>query len=51
MKVRRGFQLPDEQERLRQKAIRLEWLTIAFMASVIVVMYFVLGQSQAMKTA
>jgi cation diffusion facilitator family transporter len=51
MKVRRGFQLPDEQEQLRQKAIRLEWLTIAFMISIVAVMYLVLGQSQAMKTA
>ena len=51
MKVRRGFRLPDEQERLRQEAIRLEWMTIAFMTSIIAVMYLVLGQSQAMKTA
>lgn len=51
MKVRRGFELPDEQQRLRHKAIRLEWMTIAFMTSIIIVMYFVIGQSQAMKTA
>lgn len=51
MKVRPGFRLSAEQEHLRKKAIRLEWLTIAFMISIIAVMYLVLGQSQAMKTA
>lgn len=40
-----------EQERQLQKAVKLEWLTLAYIASVIVLMYIVLGSSQAMKSA
>lgn len=41
----------EEQERLLSKAVRLEWLTLAYIASVAILMYLVLGSSQAMKTA
>lgn len=40
-----------EQERQLKKAVNLEWLTIAYLATVIVLMYLVLGSSQAMKSA
>jgi cation diffusion facilitator family transporter len=45
------FELPEEQRRALRRAKRLEWLTLAYLASVVVVMYLVLGSSQAMKTA
>lgn len=34
-----------------RKAVRLEWLTLAYLSSVVVLMYMVMGSSQAMKTA
>ena len=51
MKVRAPFLWPPEKERDRRKAIRLEWVTLAGMGSVVLVVYFVLGNSQAMRTA
>jgi cation diffusion facilitator family transporter len=51
MKASPAFEFPPEQERTLRKARRLEWLTIAYLSSVGVVMYLVLGSSQAMKTA
>ena len=44
-------ELPAAQEQNLHKAIRCEWITIGFMLSIILVMYFAMGQSQAMKTA
>ena len=46
-----GPELPDEQERAMQKAIRLEWFTLAYMVTALVAVYFALGSSQAMKAA
>jgi cation diffusion facilitator family transporter len=46
-----GAELPSEQTEAHRKAVRLEWITIAYMISVIVLLYFTLGQSQAMKAA
>lgn len=40
-----------EQERLLDKAVKLEWITLAYILSVVVLMYLVMGSSQAMKTA
>lgn len=40
-----------EQGQLLAKAVKLEWITLAYVASVVVLMYFVMGSSQAMKTA
>jgi cation diffusion facilitator family transporter len=51
MTVRPPFQWPPDKECERRKAIRLEWLTLAGMGSVVLVVYFVLGNSQAMRTA
>jgi cation diffusion facilitator family transporter len=45
------FEFPPEQQRALRKARRLEWITIVYLLSAIVVMYFTLGSSQAMKTA
>ncbi len=44
----RGF--PDYQSCLG-RACRLEWSTLGWMTSIILVMYFTMGSSQAMKTA
>ncbi len=43
--------LPDERISDQARARRLEWWTIGWMASVVVVMGLVMGTSQAMKTA
>ena len=51
MKASPAFEFPPEQERAFRKARRLEWVTIAYLSSVGVLMYLVLGSSQAMKTA
>jgi len=49
--IRRPYELPEEQQRERSRAIRLEWITLAVQLSVVVVLYLALGQSQAMKAA
>lgn len=42
---------PDSEEEHGARAVRYEWWTLAFLASVTVVMYLAMGGSQAMKTA
>lgn len=44
-------ELPVEIHRKLAKAARLEWWSLGFLISIIVVMYLVMGSSQAMKTA
>jgi divalent metal cation (Fe/Co/Zn/Cd) transporter len=46
-----GTELPPELQALQRRAERIEWLTIAYLASAIVAIYFTLGNSQAMKGA
>lgn len=43
--------LPDEQGTALRRAIRLEWVTLGYMATCIVVVFFAMGSSQAMKAA
>ncbi|MCO6187849.1 cation diffusion facilitator family transporter [Rhizobium sp. L1K21] len=43
--------VPDHLQSDLKHAIRLEWWTLAWQTSIVVVMYFVLGSSQAMKSA
>ncbi|WP_372624639.1 cation transporter [Falsiroseomonas sp.] len=45
------FPLPDELERAMRRARRLQWLWMVVLASIVVAIYFALGNSQAMKTA
>jgi cation diffusion facilitator family transporter len=45
------FELPSDREAVFTKAVRLEWITIAFLITAIVAIYLTLGSSQAMKTA
>lgn len=51
MKVAREHELPPDLAPEMRRAVRLEWLTIAYLASVIALMGAVMGSSQAMKTA
>jgi divalent metal cation (Fe/Co/Zn/Cd) transporter len=46
-----GPELPREQEKAHARACRLEWFTLAYMTSALVLVYFALGDSQAMKAA
>ena len=43
--------LPEEQRAALHKARKLEWLTIAFLAVTVTLVFLVLGSSQAMKAA
>ncbi|TVZ28518.1 cation diffusion facilitator family transporter [Gillisia sp. Hel_I_86] len=45
------FELPDYLKPLLKKAKFLEWLTLLYLLSTIILMYLVMGSSQAMKTA
>jgi cation diffusion facilitator family transporter len=47
----RRFELPEELLPEQRKAVRLEWLTLAYMLSAVVLLALTLGQSQAMKAA
>jgi cation diffusion facilitator family transporter len=47
----RDFELPEELEPVQRKAERIEWLTLAYMTSAIVLLGLTLGQSQAMRAA
>ena len=44
-------ELPKKQTETLKKAIRLEWITIAFLAVTVSLVFLVLGNSQAMKAA
>ena len=46
-----GFELPERLRPVHRKALRLEWLTIAYLISAVVLLALTLGQSQAMKAA
>lgn len=51
MKTAPQYEFTQEQEKALHQARWLEYVTIAYLLSVIVLMYFVTGSSQAMKTA
>jgi cation diffusion facilitator family transporter len=51
MRRTREVELPPELRRTFRRARRLEWLTIAYLISAIVLLALVLSNSQAMKTA
>lgn len=44
-------ELPEEQQAALRRGKRLTWLSIAFLATAITLMYLVMGSSQAMKAA
>ena len=43
--------VPEKIQPDLKHAVRLEWWTLAWQASIVVVMYLVMGSSQAMKSA
>ena len=51
MRVRGSFVLPPDKARRMRRAVVLEWLTLFFMGTVVVIMYLAMSGSQAMKTA
>jgi cation diffusion facilitator family transporter len=51
MNIGSRFVYPEEQQRLRRKAKLLSWLSIGLLISAGTLLYFALGQSEAMKTA
>ncbi len=46
-----GFELPPEQQALLRRARRLEWGSIAYTLSGVVLLYLTMGTSQAMRTS
>ena len=51
MRVRATFDFPEEMREKEARARRLEYWSIFFLLTITAVMYFVMGSSQAMKTA
>lgn len=51
MKIRGHAELPEDKARLLRRAARLQWALLAFVSSSVVLFYFVMGGSQAMKSA
>jgi cation diffusion facilitator family transporter len=51
MERTRSAELPPELQQTLRRARRLEWLTIAYLTSAVILLALVLGSSQAMKTA
>ncbi|QJR80169.1 cation transporter [Alteromonas pelagimontana] len=51
MKLVPQYEFTEEQTRALHKARVLEYISIAYLISVIILMYIVMGSSQAMKTA
>lgn len=45
------FELPKRLEPVLHEAKKLEWITVIYLLSVVVIMYLTLGSSQAMKSA
>jgi divalent metal cation (Fe/Co/Zn/Cd) transporter len=44
-------ELPERQVQVLRRAVRLEWITIGFLAVTVTLVFLVLGSSQAMKAA
>ncbi|TGO03940.1 cation transporter [Serinibacter arcticus] len=44
-------ELPEDIERMLRRAMRLEWLSIAFLVTAVTTVYLVMGSSQAMQAA
>ena len=51
MKQRTPYTLPQAQKEQIEKAKKLEWATIFFLSTIILVMFLTMGSSQAMRTA
>lgn len=51
MRVRQPYGRPAEKRALQRRAVVLEWTSIGFILSIIVVVFATMGSSQAMKAA
>ncbi|HEX2295263.1 MAG TPA: cation transporter [Actinomycetota bacterium] len=51
MRPTRRHELPPDKARVHRRASRLEWLTLVYLASAIVLIRLTMGASQAMKVA
>lgn len=51
MKTIKDFELPEDLKSELKKAVKLEWITVFYLLTVAVLMYLVMGSSQAMKSA
>lgn len=51
MRTAPQYEYDDAQQEILHKAQRLEVITLAYLSSVVILMYLVMGSSQAMKTA
>ena len=51
MMHRGNFDLPSDKAASLRRAVRLEWISIGFLVSIVLVMYLTMGSSQAMKAA
>ena len=51
MKTIHDFALPEDLQNKLRKAKKLEWITVIYLCTVVVLMYLVMGSSQAMKSA
>ena len=51
MRFPSGSELPPDLARVHRRAVRLEWFTIAYLLTAVTLIYFTLGNSQAMKGA
>ena len=51
MKGNYTFELPERLRVKLSKAVRLEWITLGYLITVVIAMYLVMGSSQAMKSA
>lgn len=49
MKTTHAFEFPEDREAVFKRARRLEWFTLAYIASSATLLYFVMGSSQAMR--
>lgn len=49
--MRGRIELPPAKTDALRRAVRLEWLTLAFLLTAVLAMYFALGNSQAMRAA
>jgi cation diffusion facilitator family transporter len=47
--IGRGFELPPEQKSALERAKRLEWASVAFLGSIVLLMGMVMGSSETMK--
>ncbi|QED36639.1 cation diffusion facilitator family transporter [Antarcticibacterium arcticum] len=51
MKSLHDHDLPGRLQKSLKKALKMEWITVFYLISVVILMYLVMGSSQAMKTA